>query len=140
MFSVIVKYESFTKHLLSQWRAINFLSSWVVAAVQPLASRARRDPRTTRVGLFCLVNLAIELLHIRAQRPVSSSRKVRIEIFGKDSIFRAAPTFIVLASIRLPNTKRPFARTSRHSIIGVPSGKRRPQADVATNPLIRISS
>jgi len=45
-----------------------------------------------------------------------------METFGQDSVFRAASTFIVHASIRLPTTGRPLARTSRHFIIGVPSG------------------
>jgi hypothetical protein len=40
MFSVIVKWEIFTKHILSQWTRIGFFSpSEVIAAVQPLASR-----------------------------------------------------------------------------------------------------
>src|SRR5258707_4183466 len=46
-----------------------------------------------------------------------------IEIFGQDSVFHAASSFIVQASIRLPTTNRPLARTSRHFIGGVPSGK-----------------
>jgi hypothetical protein len=39
MFSVIVKWETFTKHILSQWTRSVFSPSQVIAAVQPLASR-----------------------------------------------------------------------------------------------------
>jgi len=39
MFSVIVKWETFTKHILSQWTRSVFSPSKVIAAVQPLASR-----------------------------------------------------------------------------------------------------
>jgi hypothetical protein len=48
--------------------------------------------------------------------------KVPMETFGQDSVFRAASSLIVHASIRLPTTNRPLARTSRHFIVGVPSG------------------
>src|SRR5258706_3153171 len=60
---------------------------------------------------------------IPAQRLIAAAyENVPMEIFGQEPVFRAASSFIVQASIRLPTTNRPLARTSRHFIVGVPSG------------------
>ncbi len=100
-----------------------FLTGEVIAAVQPLASRRCREKPTTRGSPFCLVNVAAGGLRTDRRSVVAAAyENVPMEIFGQDSVFRAASSFIVHASIKLPTTNRPFARTSRHFIVGVPSG------------------
>jgi hypothetical protein len=39
MFSIFVKRKIFTKHMRSQWMALNSFPSEVIAAVQPLATQ-----------------------------------------------------------------------------------------------------
>ena len=81
------------------------------------------EQRTTRGSLFCLVNIAVwHLQFLRSALIAAAYEKVPMEIFGQESVLRAASSFIVQASIKLPITNRPFARTSRHFIVGVPSG------------------
>ncbi len=80
------------------------------------------EQRTARGSLICLVNMVVgRLQFLRSALIGVAYEKVPTETFGQGSVFRAS-SFIVQASIRLPTTNRPFARTSRHFIVGVPSG------------------
>lgn len=49
-------------------------------------------------------------------------KKVLIDSIGHESVSRAASSLMVQASIKLPMTSRPLARTFCHFIVGVPSG------------------
>ena len=68
------------------------------------------EQRTARGSLICLVNMAVgRLQFLRSALIAAAYENVPMEIFGQDSVFRAASSFIVQASIRLPTTNRPFA-------------------------------
>jgi hypothetical protein len=94
-------------------RALDFLtggSYWCSATV---IEPAFGEQRTTRGSLICLVNMAVgRLQFLRSALIAVAYKKVPIEIFGQDSVFRAASSFIVQASIRLPTTNRPFANVA----------------------------
>jgi hypothetical protein len=48
MFSVLVKWETFTKHISSQWMPSAFFEGEVIAAVQPLAAGVPREASEER--------------------------------------------------------------------------------------------
>src|SRR6266566_4947549 len=61
--------------------------------------------RTTRGSLICLVNMAVGHLQFPRSAVIAGPyKKVLIEIFGQDSVLRAASSFIVQAS--MPPTVR----------------------------------
>src|SRR6266849_7310024 len=104
-------------------RAMDFFNRRSYCCSATVSEPAFGEQRTTRGSPFCLVNMAVGLPQfVRSALIAVAYEKVPMEIFGQDSVFRAASSFIVHASIRLPTTNRPFARTSRHFIVGVPSG------------------
>jgi len=104
-------------------RAMDFFNRRSYCCSATVSEPAFGEQRTTRGSPFCLVNMAVGLPQfVRSALIAVAYEKVPMEIFGQDSVFRAASSFIVHASIKLPTTNRPFARTSRHFIVGVPSG------------------
>jgi len=70
------------------------------------------EQRTTRGSLICLVNMAVgHLQFLRGAVIAGAYKKVLIEIFGQDSVLRAASSLIVQAS--MPPTVRLRERRRR---------------------------